>query len=335
MALDLAKNLTRAKRSLEKNRIDDAIEAYREILEVYPNHQESMQGLGDLYTRKSDPENSARYYGLLFDRLVENKDPVKAAAIFSRFLKSSTQPPERVMRYAGLMQKQNRRDEAIEQYENAAELYLFQQRTADALGCWEKVCVLDPENPERHFLIGEVGERLSYTDTAVRGYLRAGQLKLGQNDVDSALQILARAHKIAPKDRGVAVTYAEALVRKGKAHDAVALLEPLHSDTADTPLLLLFGGALVEDGKRDRAFVVFDSLCRRTREHFDRLFDVVGRQLEAGEDGKAVESLGKIRTIMAPAGATAFATACESLIDSNSNSLAILEFASRFYNEQN
>ena len=335
MAFDLEKNLTRAKRSLEKNRIDDAIEAYREILEAMPNHQESMQGLGDLYTRKSDPENSARYYGMLFDRLVDNKDPVKAAAIFSRFLKGVTQPPERVVRFAGLLQKQNKRDEAIEQYENAAELYLFQQRTAEALSCWEKVAVLDPENPERHFLIGEVGERLNFTDTAVRGYLRSGQLKLGQNEVDAALQILARAHKLAPKDRGVAVIYAEALVRKGKAHDAVGLLEPLYSDTADTPMQLLYGGALLEDGQRDRAFLVFEALCRRTRENYNRLFDVILRQIEAGEEGKAVEALGKTRTIMAAAGADAFATACESLIDANSGSVGILEFASRFYNEQN
>jgi len=101
-----------------------------------------MQGLGDLYTRKNDPENSARYYGMLFDRMVENKETVKAAAIYTRFLKGSTQPPERVLRYAGLLQKQNRRDEAIEQYENSAELYLFQRKTAEALGCWEKVAVL-------------------------------------------------------------------------------------------------------------------------------------------------------------------------------------------------
>jgi diguanylate cyclase (GGDEF)-like protein len=272
---------------------------------------------------------------MLFDRLVDSKDHIKAAAIFSRFLKGATQAPERVIRYAGLLQKQNRRDEAIEQFENAAELYLFQQRTAEALGCWEKVAVLDPENPERHFLIGEVGERLNYTDTAVRGYLRSGQLKLGQNEVDAALQILARAHKLAPKDRGVAVTYAEALVRKGKAHQAVELLEPLYSDAADTPMQLLFGGALLEDAQRDRAFVVFDALCRRTRENYDRLFEVVLRQLEAGQEGKAVEALGKIRTLMAAAGAEAFATACESLIDANSGSAAILEFAGHLYNEQN
>jgi diguanylate cyclase (GGDEF)-like protein len=335
MAFDLEKNLTRAKRSLEKNRIDDAIEAYCEILEALPNHQESMQALGDLYTRKSDVENSARYYGMLFDRLVDNKDPVKAAAIFSRFLKSSTQPPERVIKFAALMQKQNRRDEAIEQYENAAELYLFQQRTADALTCWEKVCVLDPENAERHFLIGEVGERLNFTDTAVRGFLRAGQLKLGQNDVDSALQILARAYKIAPRDRGVAVTYGDALIRKGRAHEAVGLLAPLYSDSADTPMQLLYGDALLADGQRERAFAIFEAHCRRTRENFDRLFDVVVRQLEAGEETKAVESLNKIRTAMASAGLEKFAAACESVIEANANSVAILEFASRLYNEQN
>ena len=337
MAFDLDKNLTRAKRSLEKNRIDDAVEAYREILEALPTHQESMQGLGDLYTRKNDPENSARYYGMLFDRMVESKETVKAAAIYTRFLKGSTQPPERVLRYAGLLQKQNRRDEAIEQYENSAELYLFQRKTAEALGCWEKVAVLDPENPERHYLIGEVGERLNYTDTAVRGYLRAGQLRLGQNDVDSALNILARGYKLAPTDRGVAVTYAEAMIRKGQAHAAVELLAPLITENADTPLLLLFGGALIEDGQRERAYDVFEGLSRRTHENFDRLFDVVLRQLEAGEDAKAAQSLARTCALMIslPKGDDAFAAACESLLAVNGNSPAILEIVSRFYNEHN
>ena len=51
MAADVSKNLERAKKFLEKNRVEDAIEAYLAILAESPHHQEATQALGDLYTR--------------------------------------------------------------------------------------------------------------------------------------------------------------------------------------------------------------------------------------------------------------------------------------------
>jgi diguanylate cyclase (GGDEF)-like protein len=336
MAFDLDKNLTRAKRALERNRPVEAIEAYQEILNILPNHVESMQALGDLYTRQNDPERAAQHYGMLFDRLLESRDTVKAAAVFTRFLKNVQQPPERVARYANLLQKQNRRDEAIEQYESAAELYLFQQRTSDALNCWEKVAALDPDNPSRHFLIGDVADRLNFEEIAVRGFLRAGQLTLGQNEVDNALQILQRAHKLAPTDRGVALVYGEALLRKGKPQDAVELLEPYASEAGDEPLQLQLGEALLENHQLERGLTVYEGVCRRTQQHFDRLFDVVLRQMGAGEESKAAETLQRVRKIMSAAHQDeAFAASFESFADANLNALPVVEFAARFYNEQN
>ena len=52
MTVDVSKQLDRAKRFLEKNRIEDAIEAYQSILNESPGHPESLQALGDLYTRQ-------------------------------------------------------------------------------------------------------------------------------------------------------------------------------------------------------------------------------------------------------------------------------------------
>lgn len=336
MAFDLDKQLTRAKRALERNRLAEAIEAYQEILSVLPNHQESMQALGDLYTRQNEPERAAQHYGMLFDRLLESRDMVKSVVVFSRFLKNVPQPPERVARYANLLQKQNRRGEAIEQYENAAELYLFQQRTADALNCWEKVAALDPQNPSRHFLIGDVADRLGHTEVAVRGFLRAGQLTLGQNEVDNSLQILERAHRLAPTDRGVALVYGEAMLRKGQPQAAVDLLEPYAREASDEPLQLLLGEVLLANRQLDRALAVYVGVCVRGHQHFDRLFDIVVQQMGAGEESKAVETLARVRKIMSEARqAEAFATAFETLSDANPNVLPLAEYASRFYNEEN
>src|SRR6266852_4765978 len=117
MAADVSKHLDRAKRFLEKNRVEDAIEAY-------------LEALDDLYARMDQPDRAAVYYGLLFDLLVEPKDETKALAIYNRFLRvgHGHQPPERIARYAFLQQRQNHPDEAIEQYTKAAELFTTASR---------------------------------------------------------------------------------------------------------------------------------------------------------------------------------------------------------------
>ena len=78
MASDISKHLDRAKRFLEKNRVEDAIEAYLAVLEEAPQHQEATQALGDLYARMEQPDRAAVYYGMLFDLLVEMYDRKEA-----------------------------------------------------------------------------------------------------------------------------------------------------------------------------------------------------------------------------------------------------------------
>jgi len=133
MTVDVSKQLDRAKRFLEKNRIEDAIETYQSILNESPGHAESLQAVADLYTRLGQVDRAMNYYGLLFDRLCEFREDNKAAAIYSRALKGVQQPAERMARYGILLQKQNRSDEAIEQFTLASELLLARGREEPAL----------------------------------------------------------------------------------------------------------------------------------------------------------------------------------------------------------
>src|SRR5260221_565028 len=89
MAADVSKHLDRAKRFLEKNRVEDAIAAYKAVLDESPQHQEATQALGDLYARADQPDRASVYYGLLFDMLVDPRDESKALAIYNRFLRSA------------------------------------------------------------------------------------------------------------------------------------------------------------------------------------------------------------------------------------------------------
>jgi len=298
MSQDVNKHLDRARRSLEKNKLREAVAEYQAALEESPAHPEALQALADIYTRLNEPAMAAQYYGAQFDRLIDTGDAAKASAIFSRFLRPFSQPPERLMRYATLLQKQNRISEAIEQFGAAVDIFHQHHRGIEALACCESMALLDPENPTRHATLADLAEELRHADLAARSFLRAGQLTLASGGLDLALEYFARAHRLIPEDRTCALLFAEAKLRKGDAEGAVALLEPLSPNERDTAFLALFGEGLLRSGRLDRAREAFESYYRQKPDSFGKLFDVAGAYIRAGEDQKAASLLEQIKDEM-------------------------------------
>ena len=338
MAGDVSKNLERAKKFLEKNRIEDAVEMYLAVLDEAPGHPEATQALGDLYTRLDQPERAAVYYGMFFDLLVDPKDESKALAIYNRFLKNaaSQMAPERIARYGFLLQRQNRGEEAIEQYNKAGELFTSAGRAEDALFCWERIAQLDPENLARQLKLAESAEQAGKNLIAARAFLRAGQLATAGGSYDNALKLLARAHRLAPQERSVALLYADSKLRAGEAADAAALMEPFAATENDVAFLETFSDALVRSGNLDRAREVLEKLLREKNAGLVRLFELANAYATAGQDTKAVDLLHALkRRMFAERKQNEFAAEIDNIGGKHPKSLAILEFWAALYNEMN
>ena len=338
MASDISKHLDRAKRFLEKNRVEDAIEAYLAVLNEVPLHAEATQALGDLYTRVELPDRAAVYYGHLFDLLVEPKDETKALAIYNRFLRHSqaTQSPERIARYAFLQQKQNRPEEAIEQYGKAAELFAEAGRGEDALFCWERTAQLDPDRLSRQLKVAEAAAELGKNALSARSFLRAGQLATASGDQQESLKYLGRAYALAPQERSVALLYADAKLHNGEAAEAAALLEPFAASENDAAFLDTFEEALRQAGQLDRARAILERLLREKNEGATRLFELADAYSDLGQDAKSVEILLTLKQRMfADKKVGEFMTQVEELGSKHPESLPILEFWAGVYNELN
>ncbi|HEY6384099.1 MAG TPA: diguanylate cyclase [Candidatus Acidoferrum sp.] len=338
MAADVSKHLDRAKRFLEKNRVEDAIEAYLAVLDEAPQHQEATQALGDLYARMDQPERAAVYYGLLFDLLIEPRDETKALAIYNRFLRSGStpQPPERIARYAFLQQKQNHPEEAIDQYTKAGELFASAGRNEDALFCWERIAQLDPENLNRQMRLAEAAEQLGKNALAARTFLRAGQLaSAGGAEVD-ALKLLGRAYKLAPQERSVALLYAQATLRSDGAAEAATLLEPFAGTENDTLFLETFGDALIRGGNLDRAREILEKLLREKNAGAERLFELADAYAASAQTTKGVDVLQTLkRRMFADKRQNDFATHLDAVAGKHPHSQAMMEFWAAVYNELN
>jgi diguanylate cyclase (GGDEF)-like protein len=338
MASDIHKHLDRAKRFLEKNRVEDAIEAYLAVIEEAPQHQEATQALGDLYARMEQPDRAAVYYGLLFDLLVEPRDEIKALAIYNRFLRAGTvqQPPERIARYAFLQQKQNRFDEAIEQYTKAAEMFTAAGRAEDALFCWERTAQLAPENLPRQLRLAEAAEQIGKNALAARAFLRCGQLATASGGKAEALEFLGRAYKLAPQERSVALLYADATLKSGDARGAAALLEPFAATERDSTFVDTFAQALMSSGQLDRAREVLEGWLREKNEGSARLFELADLYVGSGQDGKAVEILQVLkRRMFADKKQNDFAAQMDGVGAKHPRSQPVLEFWAALHNELN
>jgi tetratricopeptide (TPR) repeat protein/GGDEF domain-containing protein len=336
MAIDVAKHLERAKKYLERNKLREAAQEYETVLQEFPQNQESIQALGDIYTRLNEPERAAKYYGIIFDRFADSRDYAKAQALYTRFLKPYPQPADRMARFALLLQKQNKSHEAIEFYESAAEQFLASGNEAEALGCWDKIAQLDPDNPARQLKIGELGERMNKPDIAARGFLRAGQLSQASGDTTAALNHLSRAHKLAPGDRGVCLVYGEVLLSTGQAARTVELLEPFAATESDTAFLEVFGSALMQTGALDRASAVFQKLYGGRTDRLDRFFELAARAIQAGHHDKGVDILRSVKERMfAARKQNEFLSDMDRLLESQPKSIPLHEFCGQVYNELN
>ena len=338
MAVDVSRHLERAKRFLEKNRVEDAISAYLAALDEAPQHQESTQALGDLYARANQPDRAAVYYGNLFDMLVEPRDEAKALAIYNRFLRASPrqQPPERIARYAFLQQKHGRNDEAMEQYTKAADLFTEAGREEDALFCRERTAQLDPENLKRQLSVAETAERLGKNGVAAKAFLRSGQLATANGSADEALDFFSRAYKLAPQERSVVLLYAEAKLRSGDAKQAAALLEPFAATDSDASFLDTYTDALMRAGQLDRAREILQRLLKEKNQGLPRLFELVDFYGEAGQDGPAVELLTFLNERMsADRKRNDFIAQLERIGGKHEKSTGILEYCSAFFNNAN
>ena len=182
--------------------------------------------------------------------------------------------------------------------------------------------------------MAELAERLGNNSAAARGYLRAGQLTVG-NEVE-ALGFFERAHKLMPDDRSAALLFAQGLLRNGDPSGAAALLLPLTATEKDAVFLETYVDALTRSGQLDKARTVLEQMTSLGAGSAEKFFSLVNEFLRAGQEGKAVDLLVVTKkSMLAARRESEFASAVDHLVESYPISIRMAEFWCAMYSELN
>ena len=339
MAADVSKQLERAKRHLEKNKIEEAVEDYQSALNEAPGHIESLLALGDLYTRLGQSDRAVTYYGMLFDRFtIEAGRTIKHWRLTREPLKGVQQPAERMVRYALLLHKQGRDQDAIEQYALASRVAAGARQRTDGAGM----------------------SGASRTSRSRKCCLR--QFAAGENWRNVwASRRLPRAHFYAP---GNTPRPRETLLPRGNCLHArtaynrmsavrrfctpscccaattpprpSACWSPYPVMSQDATFLNTFGEALLRCGALDRARATFERLAPDHPAGVGKLFEIADAYLATQQDQHAVAMLRTLQErLVAARRESDFLTPLDSLVEARSDSVALVEFWAAAYGKLN
>src|SRR3990170_967895 len=112
------KHVEKAERSLQKGKLDAALEEYLLAWKEEPSNDGIVQTVADLYQRLNKLKESQQCYAYLFDKYAETSEAPKAIEVFRKMQRFGPVDPRRLIRCAQLLEKA-RPQEAVEHYRYA------------------------------------------------------------------------------------------------------------------------------------------------------------------------------------------------------------------------
>jgi pilus assembly protein FimV len=315
MAVQRDKIIANAEKLVAKGKIEAAIKEYDRLLEDNPNDVNTLNRVGDLWSRINRTDEAVKVYGRIADHYSKDGFFLKAIAIYKKINKIDPSKLDVYSRLAELYAKQGLAMEAKSQYQVLADYYLKHGDVPGALTTYKRISELDPNSINVHVKLADLHSQIGQHDEALKEYDRVGRMLLKRGMLDEAVQVFRKALKIDASNLELAESLVTSLLEANDATNAIQLLEiSLEKNRENPRLLALLGRAWLTKGDLREAARVLerglasnptDTTIRETlgdlllrRNEVDRTLDLfnpmVDSAVEHGQGRAAIDLLNRI-----------------------------------------
>lgn len=250
MIFDKKKAMRNAERYLSQGKIRLAISEYQQVVTHDPRDFGTMNMLGDLHIKNSDPKSAVTCYSSVAEHYSNQGFAQKAIAVYNKISKLEPNSVEVSEKLAELYKLKGSVAEARAHYIVLAEHYQSKGRKMEALAMWKQIAQLDPKNTEVYQNLGESYLQEGMNDEAVESFREAGIRLSQQGSHDEAHAALSKALEHDQHGLKTLSAFVDSKFAQGKPEDAAAkLAEVLESQPRNVDFLGLLIDCHIKAGE--------------------------------------------------------------------------------------
>jgi tetratricopeptide (TPR) repeat protein len=216
-----------AERYLSQGKIRSAVGEYKKVVESDPRDFATMNILGDLCVKNSEPNEAIKYYTKVAEHYSNQGFAQKAIAVYNKIARLQPDSIEISAKLADLHRMKGSIAEARLHYTTVAEEYQRRGKKLEALDVWKSIAELDPNNTDIYLRIADVYRQENQTEEAARSYTEAGLRLANLERYEEALEAFSRAFEFNPNDLTLLNGMVKAQIALGYADEAAKTLEDL------------------------------------------------------------------------------------------------------------
>lgn len=285
------KYIAQAQKLVEKGQFDKAIREYLKAVAEDDSDIRIWIRIGDLYVKQGQKAEATENYkkvALLYRQVGEID---KAAAVYRQIQAIAPQLPDAYIALGEILRDSGRTAQAIQQYEQAADLLTRQGKPRDSLLADQAIVDLSPESVSRRIRLAELYSRQNmYTDAAREFAAAASQLRR-DGRTDEFIKVAERLLFVAPDNTEFIKELSRCHIEQGDGQRALTRLQAgFNLNSKDAEILDLLSQAFVLLGKPDKAVSVLKELAHVYTQRGASTFAVYQRILQLAPDDSEARS---------------------------------------------
>jgi tetratricopeptide (TPR) repeat protein len=295
MALNKAKAMEAALKSLNQGKVAQAIQEYQTILRSDPNDQVVLMTVGDLFVRQANMPQAVEYFERLAQLYLNDGFNSKAIAIYKKISKlapNETQPLEKL---ANLYVQQGILSEARPIFLQLAEAHLKANQTAKAVEVLRRLLEVEPDNPRVQRRLAELYLAMGQKAEAAQTYLHFARYLQEHGDAAEALKMADAAIAARPGDSAALLLKARMLGSTGHADAALDTLAKLPEGDANSETISLQVDLCLKGGKSARAIELVQRADLKGPEKYTLISKVANALIDAEQADQALELINGVR----------------------------------------
>lgn len=238
--------ISSAEKSLQKGKVDAALKDYLKVLEETPADINILNKVGDLNVRLGKNEDSIPFFLRIAEHYSRDGFYVRAIAMYKKINKLDPSRLDIYEKLAELYVKQQLWMEAKSNYQVLADYLLKQDNLAGAIGIYQKMVAIEPQNLQLHVKLADLFTQAKRIQEALKEYAVVAAALSERGAHEEAIRVYEKALRLAPDNVDILKTLVPLLISINSVEQARAVLrKALEASPRSVPLFLLSADAAV------------------------------------------------------------------------------------------